>query len=101
MRTIRKLIPVESFFNFFSPPSIPEDTDDLTEDELGELRGRLECDYEVGDLFKTKIIPAAVYWFTGKALEYDGFVLPKLWIIACLIDNDIVPRTKMMTSAIR
>ena len=38
---------VESFFNFFSPPPIPED-DDIEEDELAELQEMLEADYELG-----------------------------------------------------
>ena len=43
-----KLEPVASFFNFFSPPEVPEDGADLDEEELAELQDVLERDYEIG-----------------------------------------------------
>ncbi|KAJ3121622.1 hypothetical protein HK098_003514 [Nowakowskiella sp. JEL0407] len=66
VRTIKKEIPTPTFFNFFSPPKAPEgDNDDHDVDEM------LESDYEIGELIKEKMIPRAVDWFTGKALEYE------------------------------
>jgi len=38
---------------------------------LDELEGKLEEDYQIGEDIKEKIIPKAVDYFTGKALEYD------------------------------
>lgn len=72
-RTIEKLVPVDSFFNFFDPPHMPaEDEDeDLDEAEFEELEQRLEMDYELGEEIKDKIIPRAIDWFTGDALEYE------------------------------
>ncbi|KAK9390208.1 hypothetical protein V1515DRAFT_589547 [Lipomyces mesembrius] len=69
-RTVEKLIPIESFFNFFRPPIAPEDDDD--EDEIPEdLEERLQLDYQLGEEIKEKLIPRAVDWYTGEALDYD------------------------------
>ncbi|GAU25891.1 hypothetical protein TSUD_376100 [Trifolium subterraneum] len=56
----------ESFFNFFNPPQIPEDDDDI-DDDVEELRFLMERDYEICCIFRCQIIPEAVSWFTGKA----------------------------------
>lgn len=82
-RTIEKLTPTESFFNFFDPPKPPkfDDEDDEEEDDQDEeddeddeddLEGRLELDYQLGEEIKDRLIPRAVDWFTGDAVEY-GF----------------------------
>ncbi|CDO94752.1 unnamed protein product [Kluyveromyces dobzhanskii CBS 2104] len=73
IRTIEKLTPVESFFNFFDPPKSldPEDEDDLDEEEIAELESRLAVDYAIGEEIKDKLIPRAVDWFTGAALEFE------------------------------
>jgi nucleosome assembly protein 1-like 1 len=74
-RTIKKEVPAESFFNFFSPPQPPSpeslEADDVDEEQLEELDARLETDYQLGEDFKEKIIPRAVDYFTGKALQYE------------------------------
>ncbi|CAD6578077.1 MAG: hypothetical protein TREMPRED_002096 [Tremellales sp. Tagirdzhanova-0007] len=74
-RVVRKVVPTDSFFNFFKPPQPPNpetlETDDIDEDELEELDARLETDYQIGEDFKEKIIPRAVDYFTGKALRYE------------------------------
>ncbi|ETW78468.1 hypothetical protein HETIRDRAFT_479626 [Heterobasidion irregulare TC 32-1] len=74
-RLVRKARPTESFFNFFSPPVPPNedaiDNGDIEEEELDELEEKLEMDYQIGEDIKEKIIPRAIDYFTGKALEYD------------------------------
>lgn len=74
-RVIRKVVPTDSFFNFFKPPQPPTpeqlERDDLDEEELEEIDQRLEHDYQIGEDFKEKIIPRAVDYFTGKALKYE------------------------------
>ena len=74
-RVVRKVVPTDSFFNFFKPPQPPNpetlETDEVDEDELEELDARLETDYQIGEDFKEKIIPRAVDYFTGKALRYE------------------------------
>lgn len=39
---------VHTFFDFFSPPVVPESESDLTETEMDALQGALERDYELG-----------------------------------------------------
>lgn len=70
-RLVRKARPTDSFFNFFSPPVPPASEDELDDDELEDLEEKLEMDYQIGEDLKEKIIPRAIDYFTGKALEYD------------------------------
>lgn len=82
VRTIEKLTPIESFFNFFDPPKMHicadehehehdgEDEDDEDE-ESEDLEARLALDYSIGEQLKDKLIPRAVDWFTGTALEFE------------------------------
>ncbi|KAF9231737.1 nucleosome assembly protein [Melanogaster broomeanus] len=70
-RLVRKAKPTDSFFNFFSPPTPPSEDEDIEEEELEELEEKLEMDYQIGEDLKEKIIPRAIDYFTGKALEYD------------------------------
>jgi hypothetical protein len=76
-RVIRKVVPTESFFNFFKPPQPPTpeqmEQSDLDEEELETLDARLEEDYQIGEELKEKIIPRAIDYFTGKALKYEDF----------------------------
>ncbi|KAI9487717.1 MAG: nucleosome assembly protein-domain-containing protein [Benjaminiella poitrasii] len=72
-RVVKRTVPAESFFNFFNPPVVPEDDADLDEEEAEGLDAKLEADYEMGEEFKEKIIPHAVDFFTGKALEYEDY----------------------------
>ena len=75
MRTIEKTTPTYSFFNFFTPPVMPGsngDDDEGFEDVDEELEESLQNDYSVGELIKEKLIPRAVDWFTGHALQYEA-----------------------------
>ncbi|KAF9166698.1 hypothetical protein DFQ26_007155 [Actinomortierella ambigua] len=70
-RVVKKTVPAETFFSFFNPPVAPseEDEDELDEDD--DIDERLEADYALGEELKDSIIPRAVDWFTGKALQYQ------------------------------
>jgi nucleosome assembly protein 1-like 1 len=68
-RIIKKTVPRDSFFNFFSPPTPPGEEEEPEE----EIEERLELDYQLGEDIKEKIIPHAVSWFTGEALQYEGY----------------------------
>ncbi|KAF8052628.1 hypothetical protein N665_1527s0001 [Sinapis alba] len=70
-KPITKTEDCESFFNFFSPPQVPEDEDDLDDDMADELQGEMEHDYDIGSTIKEKIISHAVSWFTGEAVDPD------------------------------
>ncbi|EDR06222.1 nucleosome assembly protein [Laccaria bicolor S238N-H82] len=75
-RLVRKAKPTESFFNFFTPPIPPSEeaieNGDFEDEELEEIEEKLEVDYQIGEDIKEKIIPRAIDFFTGKALEYEG-----------------------------
>ncbi|CEP64509.1 histone chaperone NAP1 LALA0_S12e00474g [Lachancea lanzarotensis] len=94
VRTIEKITPVESFFNFFDPPKVPakktnvsvpananpdedeeannsEDEEEEDSEEVAELESRLALDYAIGEEFKDKLVPRAVDWFTGAAIEFE------------------------------
>jgi len=67
-RIVKKTVPTESFFNFFSPPKAPTDEDD---DAASDIEDRLELDYQLGEDIKEKLIPRAIDWFTGEALAFE------------------------------
>ncbi|XP_010526393.1 PREDICTED: nucleosome assembly protein 1;2-like [Tarenaya hassleriana] len=70
-KPITKTEDCESFFNFFNPPQVPDDEEDLDDDMADELQGQMEHDYDIGSTIKDKIIPHAVSWFTGEAVQAD------------------------------
>jgi len=67
-RIITKMVKTDSFFNFFDPPEMPEDEDDLDE----ETEALLAVDFEIGHFFRERLIPKAVLFFTGEAIEEDS-----------------------------
>jgi len=66
-RFVSKTVKNDSFFNFFSPPEVPDDEADLDE----ETEALLAADFEIGHFFRERIVPKAVLYFTGEALEDD------------------------------
>ncbi|CAH2321084.1 nucleosome assembly 1-like 1 [Pelobates cultripes] len=66
VRTVTKTVPNDSFFNFFSPPEVPEN---------GELdndsEAILTADFEFGHFLREPIIPRSVLYFTREAIEED------------------------------
>ncbi|CAN8301640.1 unnamed protein product [Cochlearia groenlandica] len=67
-KPITKTEDCESFFNFFNPPQVPDDDEDMDED-----RNLMEQDYDIGSTIRDKIVPHAVSWFTGEAIEGEEF----------------------------
>ncbi|XP_019454957.1 PREDICTED: nucleosome assembly protein 1;3-like isoform X2 [Lupinus angustifolius] len=75
-KPITKTENCESFFNFFNPPEVPdEDDDDIDEEMAEELQNQMEQDYDIGSTIRDKIIPHAVSWFTGDAIQGEEFDL--------------------------
>ncbi|XP_041365845.1 nucleosome assembly protein 1-like 1-A isoform X2 [Gigantopelta aegis] len=69
-RTVTKTIQNDSFFNFFNPPTVPEGEEgDMDED----LEALLAADFEIGHFIRERIIPKAVLYFTGEALDHEEF----------------------------
>jgi len=67
VRTVKVEEPTDSFFQFFDPPEPPEE--EMDEEDMEQLQEELEHDYEIGCLIKDKIVPKAVAWFTGMAID--------------------------------
>ncbi|GMH22045.1 hypothetical protein Nepgr_023888 [Nepenthes gracilis] len=72
-KPITKTENCESFFNFFNPPQVPDNDNDIDEDSAEELQAEMEQDYDIGSTIRDKIIPHAVSWFTGEAVQEDEF----------------------------
>ncbi|KAF9316759.1 hypothetical protein BG003_001556 [Podila horticola] len=70
-RVVKKTVPAETFFSFFSPPVAPESEDAEEVDEDEYIDEKLEADYGLGEELKDSVIPRAIDWFTGKALQYQ------------------------------
>uniref|UniRef100_A0A3Q2XRM4 Nucleosome assembly protein 1-like 1 n=1 Tax=Hippocampus comes TaxID=109280 RepID=A0A3Q2XRM4_HIPCM len=70
VRTITKTVPNDSFFNFFTPP---EGTLMLTTIPLfdEDSEAVLAADFEIGHFIRERIVPRAVLYFTGEAIEDD------------------------------
>lgn len=64
-RTVKKTVPAETFFHFFKALEIPENSEEVDD----EMIQAFEIDYETGEMIKEKLVPDAIHWFTGKALE--------------------------------
>ena len=58
----------ESFFNFFSPPKVPDNEDDI--DDV--LQALITEDFDIGFAIKEKLVPRAVLFYTGEALEGES-----------------------------
>ncbi|KAM4617627.1 nucleosome assembly protein 1-like 4 isoform 1-T1 [Discoglossus pictus] len=67
VRTITKQVPTESFFNFFSPVKAAGEGEEMDED----VENSLAADFELGHFFRERIVPRAVLYFTGEAIEDD------------------------------
>lgn len=65
VRTITKQVPNDSFFNFFNPLKASGDGESLDEDS----EFTLASDFEIGHFFRERIVPRAVLYFTGEAIE--------------------------------
>jgi len=69
IRTITKQMKADSFFNFFDPPTVPEDPKVEVDEETQQI---LTADFEIGHYIRERIVPRAVLYFTGEALDEDS-----------------------------
>lgn len=67
-RTVTKTVQNDSFFNFFTPPDVPEG-----EEGDDDSEALLAADFEIGHFIRERLVPRAVLYFTGEALEDDEF----------------------------
>lgn len=67
-RTVTKTVQNDSFFNFFCPPVVTEG-----EEPDEETEALLAADFEIGHFIRERIVPRAILYFTGEALEDDDY----------------------------
>lgn len=70
VRTVLKTVKNDSFFNFFNPVELPEDPGEGFPYE--EVQSLQDLDYEVGSFIREKLVPHAVLYYTGEALEDES-----------------------------
>lgn len=68
IRLSTKQVANDSFFGFFNPPQIDENEDAEVDTDLQE---KVTVDFELGSFLKERLLPRAVLYFTGEALESD------------------------------
>jgi len=68
VRTITKQVKADSFFNFFDPPAVPDDPKAEVDEDTQAI---LTADFEIGHYIRERIVPRAVLYFTGEALDED------------------------------
>jgi nucleosome assembly protein 1-like 1 len=64
VRTVVKTVKNDSFFNFFSPPTVENE-----EEEDDDIQAALANHFELGHYLSERVIPRAVLYFTGEAQE--------------------------------
>ena len=87
IRTITKQVKADSFFNFFDPPAVPDDPNaEVDEDTQVKhiltlmfkqsiiflSQALLTVDFEIGHYIRERIVPRAVLFFTGEALDEES-----------------------------
>merc|ERR1719228_883153 len=70
VRTITKQVKADSFFNFFDPPQVPDDPQAEVDEDTQAL---LTADFEIGHYIRERIVPRAVLFYTGEALDDGDF----------------------------
>ena len=66
--------PKPSFFQYFSSPMTEEEEEEAAENEDEDhepVRLNMEEDYDIGHAIRTSLIPEAVLWYTGEAVDDD------------------------------
>lgn len=88
IRTITKQVKADSFFNFFDPPIVPDDPNAEVDEDTQVVASRewykwhqiyncfpkalLTVDFEIGHYIRERIVPRAVLFFTGEALDEES-----------------------------
>lgn len=67
-RVVSRTEPCDSFFQFFTPVEMPSEDDEDSDIIMRQLSG----DFEIGFTIHESIVPQALLWFTGEAVEEDS-----------------------------
>mmetsp|Transcript_8773 Transcript_8773/g.11647 ORF Transcript_8773/g.11647 Transcript_8773/m.11647 type:complete len:331 (+) Transcript_8773:119-1111(+) len=71
VRTVTKKEKKESFFHWFEPPKMPNNSDveNMDEEEVEQIEELFSDDFEIAQAFRCEIITNAAVWYTGEASE--------------------------------
>lgn len=82
VRIVKKKEKAESFFHFFTPPTMPS-MDKMTEEDALRLESEFDTDYSIAQVLRSKLIPDAIMWYHGAGNEQqmeaamEGFQWPE------------------------
>lgn len=68
-RTVTKTVHNDSFFNFFTAPEMPDGNEIDDVDEEDAMLKAIAVDFQIAEILKDRVLPQAVLYFTGEALE--------------------------------
>ena len=68
-RTVTKIVHNDSFFNFFTAPEMPDGNEIDDVDEEDAMLKAIAVDFQIAEILKDRVLPQAVLYFTGEALE--------------------------------
>mmetsp|Transcript_3836 Transcript_3836/g.9909 ORF Transcript_3836/g.9909 Transcript_3836/m.9909 type:complete len:410 (-) Transcript_3836:186-1415(-) len=74
VKTVVTTAPKPSFFHYFGMPMTEEEEAEAEENEdedAPQVKLSMEEDYDVGHSIRTSLIPEAVLWYTGEAIEEE------------------------------
>ena len=69
-RVVTKIEDKPSFFRFFESIPLPGCDDDDDED-VEDLRDKIDADVELAFALRNEVVPHAILWFTGEAVDDD------------------------------
>ncbi|PPD98000.1 hypothetical protein GOBAR_DD04939 [Gossypium barbadense] len=71
-KPITKTENCESFFNFFNPPEVPDDDEDIDEDTAEELQNQMEQDYDIGCILFSAFLSLNPHLHKRRVEEHKG-----------------------------
>eukprot|EP00920_Eleutheroschizon_duboscqi_P036787 GHVT01088391.1.p1 GENE.GHVT01088391.1~~GHVT01088391.1.p1 ORF type:complete len:349 (-),score=104.40 GHVT01088391.1:640-1686(-) len=68
LRTVEETVAKRSFFSFFTDHEIPNETEleDMAEEEVADMELLLETDYDLGIVFRERVVPLALGYYLGE-----------------------------------
>ena len=70
-RVVTKIEDKPSFFRFFETIPLPGCDDDCEDDDVEDLRDKIDADVELAFALRNEVVPHAILWFTGEAVDDD------------------------------
>lgn len=79
IRNVVKKERQDSFFHFFSTPTLPS-LDSMNEEEALRLEAEFNMDYDIAQALRSQIVPKAFLWYTGMGeQEMEAVLEDMVW----------------------